>query len=75
LRKKAKESLASDGTTEAAILIDAEVPATQEQLRDLITRESTRIANQQCNALRNEITNLKKSLYPKSSKKRGGAFR
>jgi hypothetical protein len=68
LRKKAKESLASDATTEAAILLDAEVPATQEQLRDLITREATKISNQQCNALRNEITNLKKSLNPKSSK-------
>jgi hypothetical protein len=82
LRKKAKESLASDATTEAAILLNVEVPATQEQLRpatqeqlrDLITREATNIANQQCNALRNDIKNLKKSLYPKSSKKRGGAF-
>jgi hypothetical protein len=37
----------------------------------LITREAKKIANQQCNALRNEITNLKKSLNPKSSKKAG----
>jgi hypothetical protein len=72
LRKKANESLASDATTEAAILLDAEVPATQEQLRDLITCEATKIANQQCNSLRNDTTNLKKSLYPKGSKKRGG---
>jgi hypothetical protein len=71
LRKKAKESLSSDATTEAGILLDSEVPATQEQLRDLITREATKIANQQCNDLRNEIENLKKSLYPKSSKKVG----
>jgi hypothetical protein len=71
LRKKSKESLASDVTTEAAILLDAEVPAMQEQLRDLITREATKIENQQCNALRNKITNLKKSLNPKSSKKAG----
>jgi hypothetical protein len=71
LRKKANDSLASDATTEAAILLDAEVPATQEKLRDLITREATKIVNQQCNALRNEIKNLKKSLNPKSSKKAG----
>jgi hypothetical protein len=71
LRKKAKESLASNATTDAAVLLDAEVPATQEQLRDLITREATKIANQKCNALRNEITNLKKRLDPKSSKKAG----
>jgi hypothetical protein len=73
-RKKAKDSLASDATTEAAVLLDAEVPATQEQLRDLITHEATKFSNQQCKALRNEITNLKKSLNPKSSKKRDGAL-
>jgi hypothetical protein len=60
-----------DATTEAAILLHAEVPARQEQLRDLITCEATKIANQQCNALRNEIKNIKKNLNPKSSKKDG----
>jgi hypothetical protein len=37
----------------------------------LITHEATKIANEQCNALSNEIKNLKKSLNPKRSKKAG----
>jgi hypothetical protein len=37
LRKKTKESLKVNTTAEAAIALDAEVPATQQQLRDLIT--------------------------------------
>jgi hypothetical protein len=62
LRKKAKESLKANATAEAAIVLDAEVPATQQQLRDLIQREASKIADEKCSALHNELTELKKSM-------------
>jgi hypothetical protein len=39
LRKKAKESLQGAATEEAAIELDAELPAYQQQLQDIIIRK------------------------------------
>jgi hypothetical protein len=56
LSKKAKESLKANATAEAAIVLDAEVPSTQHQPRDLIQREASKIADAKCSALHNELT-------------------
>jgi hypothetical protein len=58
LRKKAKELLKANATAEAAIVLDAEVPDTQQQLRDLIQREASKIADAKCSALHNEFTGV-----------------
>jgi hypothetical protein len=71
LRKKAKESLKENTTAEAAIVLDAEVPATQQQLRDLIQREAGQIADAKCSALHNELAELKKSMNSRNSKNTG----
>jgi hypothetical protein len=71
LRKKAKELLKANETAEAAIVLDAEVPATQQQLRDLIQREASKIADAKCSALHNELEELKKSMNSRNSKNTG----
>jgi hypothetical protein len=71
IRKKAKESLKANATAEAAIVLDAEVPAPQQQLRDLIQREAGKIADAKCSALHNELAKLKKSMNSRNSKNTG----
>jgi myosin heavy subunit len=71
LRKKAKESLKANATAEAVIVLDAEVPATQQQLRDLIQREASKIADAKYSALHNELAELKKSMNSRNSKNTG----
>jgi hypothetical protein len=69
LMKKAKESLKANATAEAVIVLDAEVPATQQQLRDIIQREASKISDAKCSALHNELAELKKSMNSRDSKK------
>jgi hypothetical protein len=61
LREKSKESLKANATAEAVIVLDAEVPATQQQLRDLIHHEASKIADAKCSALHNELAELKRA--------------
>jgi hypothetical protein len=62
LKKKAKEALAIHATEDATMEADAEVPATHQQLQDLIQREATKIANKR---IQQEITALRKAALKK----------
>lgn len=66
LKKKAKESLLSQASDEAAMEIDAEIPANRQLLQDLIQREATKIADKRMNTFRQEIASLKKAISPKN---------
>jgi hypothetical protein len=57
LKKKAKEVLTIQATEDAAMEADAEVPATHQQLQDLIQCEATKIANKRT---QQEVTALRK---------------
>jgi hypothetical protein len=65
--------LKAKATAEAVIVLDTEVPATQQQLRDLIQGEAGKIVDAECSALHNELAELKKSMNFRNSKTRGGA--
>jgi hypothetical protein len=66
LKKKAKEALAIQATEDAAMEADAEVPATHQQLQDLIQREATKIANKR---IQQEITALRKAALGKNNQR------
>jgi hypothetical protein len=70
LKKKAKEALQVQATEEAAMEVDTEVPESQQQLRDLVQREATKVADKRINALRQELATIKKLVLAKN---RGGA--
>jgi hypothetical protein len=66
LKKKAKEALAIQATEDAAMEADVEVPATHQQLEDLIQREATKIANKR---IQQEITALRKAALGKNNQR------
>jgi hypothetical protein len=67
LKKKAKEALQVQATEEAAMEVDIEVPASQQQLRDLIQREATKVADKRINALKQELATIKKLVLAKNT--------
>jgi hypothetical protein len=66
LLKKAKEALAIQVTEDAAMEADAKVPATHQQLQDLIQREATQISNKR---IKQEITALRKAALGKNNQR------
>jgi hypothetical protein len=70
-KKKAKEALQVQATEEAATEVDAEVPACQQQLHDLVQREATKVADKRIHALNQDLANIKKLI---TAKIRGGAI-
>jgi hypothetical protein len=61
-----KEALAIQATEDAAMETDAEVPATHQQLKDLIQREATKIANKR---IQQKITALRKAALGKNNQR------
>jgi hypothetical protein len=65
LKKKAKEALQVQATEEATMEVDTEVPASQQQLRDLVQLEATKVAYKRINALKKELSSIKKLVLAK----------
>jgi hypothetical protein len=66
LKNKVKEALDIQATEDAAMEADAEVPATHQQLQDLIQREATKIANKR---IQQDITALRKAALGKNNQR------
>jgi hypothetical protein len=67
LKKKAKEALQVQATEEAAMEVDTEVPASQQQLRDLVQREAKKVADKRINAFKKELASIKKLVLAKNT--------
>jgi mannitol-specific phosphotransferase system IIBC component len=67
LKKKAKEALQVQATKEAAMEVDTEVPASQQQLRDVVQREAAKVADKRINALKQELATIKNLVLAKNT--------